>query len=187
VIEHTVRFDAACSSTSTARRHLAPRAIEDAGGWEHDTLTEDLDLSYRAQLRGWRFVYAPTSASPPSAARARRVQEPAAPLGQGLGAGRAQAARPHPARAIAAAHEARGGRAPDRQHGLSVRAGLALLLPLVARHGTLLPSGGTCRPSSVCTLSVILFYERSQRAIGRTAFQRLVDVRERWRWASACA
>src|SRR5438067_2305631 len=31
--------------------------IEDAGGWEHDTLTEDLDLSYRAQLRGWRFAY----------------------------------------------------------------------------------------------------------------------------------
>jgi cellulose synthase/poly-beta-1,6-N-acetylglucosamine synthase-like glycosyltransferase len=28
-----------------------------AGGWEHDTLTEDLDLSYRAQLAGWRFVY----------------------------------------------------------------------------------------------------------------------------------
>ena len=33
------------------------RAIEDAGGWEHETLTEDLDLSYRAQLRGWRFVF----------------------------------------------------------------------------------------------------------------------------------
>ncbi|MCB9030313.1 MAG: glycosyltransferase [Deltaproteobacteria bacterium] len=32
-------------------------AIEDAGGWQGDTLTEDLDLSYRAQLRGWRFVY----------------------------------------------------------------------------------------------------------------------------------
>ncbi len=31
--------------------------IEEAGGWQHDTLTEDLDLSYRAQLRGWRFVY----------------------------------------------------------------------------------------------------------------------------------
>lgn len=31
--------------------------IEDAGGWEHDTLTEDLDLSYRAQLKGWKFVY----------------------------------------------------------------------------------------------------------------------------------
>ena len=32
-------------------------AIGDAGGWQHDTLTEDLDLSYRAQLRGWRFVF----------------------------------------------------------------------------------------------------------------------------------
>ena len=32
-------------------------AIRDAGGWQHDTLTEDLDLSYRAQLGGWRFVY----------------------------------------------------------------------------------------------------------------------------------
>ncbi len=32
-------------------------AIEDAGGWQHDTLTEDLDLSYRAQLRGWQFVF----------------------------------------------------------------------------------------------------------------------------------
>ena len=32
-------------------------AIEEAGGWQHDTLTEDLDLSYRAQLAGWRFVY----------------------------------------------------------------------------------------------------------------------------------
>ena len=32
-------------------------AIADAGGWQHDTLTEDLDLSYRAQLKGWRFVF----------------------------------------------------------------------------------------------------------------------------------
>ncbi|MEM6767025.1 MAG: cellulose synthase family protein [Bacteroidota bacterium] len=31
--------------------------IEDAGGWEYDTLTEDLDLSYRAQLKGWKFRY----------------------------------------------------------------------------------------------------------------------------------
>lgn len=33
--------------------------IEDAGGWQDDTLTEDTDLSYRAQLRGWKFVYLP--------------------------------------------------------------------------------------------------------------------------------
>ena len=33
------------------------QAIEEAGGWQHDTLTEDTDLSYRAQLNGWKFVY----------------------------------------------------------------------------------------------------------------------------------
>lgn len=33
------------------------RCVEDAGGWQADTLTEDLDLSYRAQLRGWRLAY----------------------------------------------------------------------------------------------------------------------------------
>ncbi len=33
------------------------RAIEEAGGWQHDTLTEDTDLSYRAQLQGWKFIY----------------------------------------------------------------------------------------------------------------------------------
>ena len=33
------------------------RAIEEAGGWQHDTLTEDTDLSYRAQLKGWKFAY----------------------------------------------------------------------------------------------------------------------------------
>jgi cellulose synthase/poly-beta-1,6-N-acetylglucosamine synthase-like glycosyltransferase len=32
-------------------------AIVAGGGWQHDTLTEDLDLSYRAQLQGWKFVY----------------------------------------------------------------------------------------------------------------------------------
>lgn len=38
--------------------------IESAGGWTHDTLTEDLDLSYRAQLRGWRFVSLPLVVAP---------------------------------------------------------------------------------------------------------------------------
>jgi cellulose synthase/poly-beta-1,6-N-acetylglucosamine synthase-like glycosyltransferase len=35
------------------------QAIQDAGGWQHDTLTEDTDLSYRAQLHGWKFLYLP--------------------------------------------------------------------------------------------------------------------------------
>jgi cellulose synthase/poly-beta-1,6-N-acetylglucosamine synthase-like glycosyltransferase len=40
------------------------KAIEDAGGWQHDTLTEDMDLSYRAQLRGWQFMFLPDVLSP---------------------------------------------------------------------------------------------------------------------------
>src|SRR5437764_12784359 len=39
-------------------------AIDDAGGWQHDTLTEDLDLSYRAQLRGWQFIFVPGLIAP---------------------------------------------------------------------------------------------------------------------------
>jgi cellulose synthase/poly-beta-1,6-N-acetylglucosamine synthase-like glycosyltransferase len=38
--------------------------IEEAGGWQHDTLCEDLDLSYRAQLAGWRFMFLPHVVTP---------------------------------------------------------------------------------------------------------------------------
>ncbi len=38
--------------------------IQSAGGWQHDTLTEDLDLSYRAQLKGWQFVFVPEVVAP---------------------------------------------------------------------------------------------------------------------------
>jgi cellulose synthase/poly-beta-1,6-N-acetylglucosamine synthase-like glycosyltransferase len=38
--------------------------IETSGGWQHDTLTEDLDLSYRAQLEGWKFVFLPDLVTP---------------------------------------------------------------------------------------------------------------------------
>ncbi|MFQ5583018.1 MAG: glycosyltransferase family 2 protein, partial [Calditrichia bacterium] len=40
------------------------QAIIDAGGWQHDTLTEDLDLSYRSQLAGWKFIFLPEVISP---------------------------------------------------------------------------------------------------------------------------
>ncbi|MEM7449186.1 MAG: glycosyltransferase [Myxococcota bacterium] len=39
-------------------------AIIDAGGWQHDTVTEDMDLSFRAQLRGWQFVYVHEAIAP---------------------------------------------------------------------------------------------------------------------------
>lgn len=53
-------------------------AIEDAGGWSARTLTEDLDLSYRAQLRGWRAVYLEDVVVPqelPVSANAYRAQQ----------------------------------------------------------------------------------------------------------------
>jgi cellulose synthase/poly-beta-1,6-N-acetylglucosamine synthase-like glycosyltransferase len=40
------------------------RAIEDAGGWSADTLAEDLDLSIRLHLKGWRYIYVPTVVCP---------------------------------------------------------------------------------------------------------------------------
>jgi cellulose synthase/poly-beta-1,6-N-acetylglucosamine synthase-like glycosyltransferase len=43
---------------------LRRQMIDDAGGWQHETLTEDSDLSYRAQLKGWRFVYVPSLECP---------------------------------------------------------------------------------------------------------------------------
>ena len=44
--------------------HVARAVIEAAGGWQHDTLTEDLDLSYRAQLKGWKFLFLPDLVAP---------------------------------------------------------------------------------------------------------------------------
>src|SRR5574341_398096 len=52
--------------------------IEDAGGWQADTLSEDLDLSYRAQMRGWRIGYAPDVVVPgelPSQVEAFKKQQ----------------------------------------------------------------------------------------------------------------
>lgn len=58
VVEHEARHRAGCLFNFNGTAGVWRRAaIEEAGGWQHDTLTEDLDLSYRAQLRGWRFEY----------------------------------------------------------------------------------------------------------------------------------
>ena len=58
VIEHTARNRSGCFFNFNGTAGIWRRiAIDDAGGWSHDTLTEDMDLSYRAQLRGWEFVY----------------------------------------------------------------------------------------------------------------------------------
>ena len=65
VIEHTARHRSGRFFNFNGTGGIWRRsAISDAGGWQHDTLTEDMDLSYRAQLKGWRFVYLPDVVSP---------------------------------------------------------------------------------------------------------------------------
>src|ERR671912_2078772 len=65
VLEHGGRNRAGCFFNFNGTARVWRReVIPDAGGWQHDTLTEDLDLSYRAQLRGWRFVFLPDLVAP---------------------------------------------------------------------------------------------------------------------------
>jgi cellulose synthase/poly-beta-1,6-N-acetylglucosamine synthase-like glycosyltransferase len=60
IVEQTARSRAGLFINFNGTAGVWRRAcIEDAGGWQGDTLTEDLDLSYRAQLRGWRIAYLP--------------------------------------------------------------------------------------------------------------------------------
>lgn len=65
LVENTARFGAGCFFNFAGTGGIWRRAaIEAAGGWEHDTLTEDLDLSYRSQMAGYRFVYRPDILTP---------------------------------------------------------------------------------------------------------------------------
>jgi glycosyltransferase involved in cell wall biosynthesis len=65
LVENRARFAAGCLFNFSGTGGIWRRqAIVDAGGWQHDTLTEDLDLSYRAQLAGWKFVYRDDVVSP---------------------------------------------------------------------------------------------------------------------------
>ncbi len=58
VLEHTARNRSGRFFNFNGTAGIWRRStIDDAGGWEHHTLTEDLDLSYRAQLKGWKFRF----------------------------------------------------------------------------------------------------------------------------------
>ena len=58
VIEHTARHRSGRFFNFNGTAGIWRRScLEEAGGWQSDTLTEDLDISYRAQLAGWKFVY----------------------------------------------------------------------------------------------------------------------------------
>ncbi len=79
VVEHTARHRSGRFFNFNGTAGIWRRAcIADAGGWQHDTLTEDLDLSYRAQLRGWRFVFLRDQVVPaelPADMRAYKIQQ----------------------------------------------------------------------------------------------------------------
>ncbi len=58
VLEHSARSRSGVFFNFNGTAGMWRRAaIDEAGGWQHDTLTEDTDLSYRAQLKGWKFLY----------------------------------------------------------------------------------------------------------------------------------
>jgi cellulose synthase/poly-beta-1,6-N-acetylglucosamine synthase-like glycosyltransferase len=65
VLEHTARHRSGAFFNFNGTAGIWRRdTIRSAGGWQHDTLTEDLDLSYRAQLAGWKFVFLPQIVAP---------------------------------------------------------------------------------------------------------------------------
>lgn len=65
LVENRARFGAGLLFNFSGTGGIWRReAIAAGGGWEHDTLTEDLDLSYRAQLAGWKFIYRQDVVSP---------------------------------------------------------------------------------------------------------------------------
>ena len=133
VLEHGARSRAGVFFNFNGTAGMWRRqAIDDAGGWEHDTLTEDTDLSYRSQLKGWKFRYLQDVECPaelPIEMTAFKTQQ--ARWAKGL----IQCAKKDLAQGAAreglAAREDRSLVSPDRQHQLSAddRAFSALLLP----------------------------------------------------------
>lgn len=178
VIEHQARFERGLFFNFNGTAGLWRRAaIEAAGGWQADTLTEDLDLSYRAQLAGWRFVYAadvvaPAEVPPTLAAfqsQQHRWSRGSAQVLRKLGARILRSREPLAVKVEALAHL-------SSNIGYPLVLGVSLLLPL----GVLLDVranawvGGLA--FGLCTATVLAFYETSQRVIGRPLGARLADV-----------
>ena len=178
VIEHTVRHDSGLFFNFNGTAGIWRRAtIESAGGWQHDTLTEDLDLSYRAQLAGWKFVYAPTVAAPaevpPSLvsfkSQQHRWAKGSVQVARKLGWRILRADVPLRNKLEAVAHL-------TGNTGYPLVLALAVLLPLVVVEQERLSPLWHLGMFLLCTASVVAFYDRSQSALGRTGRARLRDV-----------
>jgi len=178
VIEHKVRHDRGLFFNFNGTAGIWRRAaIADAGGWEHDTLTEDLDLSYRAQLAGWKFVYAPLIVAPAEVppdiaafkSQQHRWAKGSVQVARKLGWRLLTSRQPLRVKLEAVMHL-------TGNSGYPLVLALAVFLPLsLSRQDRF---GGFLHLAmfTLCTLSVVFFYERSQRALGRTGWERLRDV-----------
>ena len=178
VIEHKVRFDDGLFFNFNGTAGIWRRkAIESAGGWQHDTLTEDLDLSYRAQLSGWKFVYAPFVVAPAEVppdiaafkSQQHRWAKGSVQVLRKLGWRILVSREPLRVKLEAAAHL-------SGNIGYPFVLLLAVLLPLASRQPTRLPSWVHPIVFTLCTLSVLAFYDRSQRAVGRPLLTRMRDT-----------
>ncbi|MCP3917883.1 MAG: glycosyltransferase [bacterium] len=178
VIEHKTRFDTGLFFNFNGTAGVWRRAaIDGAGGWQHDTLTEDLDLSYRAQLAGWRFVYASDVVAPAEVppgitafkSQQHRWSKGSVQVFKKLGRRIASSPQPLRVKLEAFAHLTGNVGYP----GVLL---LALLLPLASALPVRDFHLWQLSAFVLCTLSVGMFYEASQRAIGRPFGRRLRDT-----------
>lgn len=178
VIEHKVRFDTGAFFNFNGTAGVWRReAISTSGGWQHDTLTEDLDLSYRAQLAGWRFIYVPRVVAPAEVppdiaafkSQQHRWAKGSVQVLRKLGWRLIVSKEPLAVKLEALAHL-------SGNIGYPCVLLLALLLPLSPRAAQILPDWVHAGLFAVCTLSVFMFYERSQSAIDRPWRMRWKDI-----------
>lgn len=178
VIEHHVRCLSGLFFNFNGTAGVWRReAIEDAGGWEHDTLTEDLDLSYRSQMAGWRFVYLPSVVAdaelPPDVAAFKSQQarwaRGSAQVLRKLGGRIARADLPWRVKLEAFLHL-------THNIGYPLVPALAFLLPLVMLQPMEVSPWAHLALFCLCSVSIVVFYDKSQRATGRPLLRRLFDV-----------
>ncbi|RMG12565.1 MAG: glycosyltransferase [Deltaproteobacteria bacterium] len=181
-IEHAARYRSGAFFNFNGTAGIWRRgAIEAAGGWACDTLTEDLDLSYRAQLCGWRFVYVDAVRTPaelPSEIHAFKSQQ------RRWAKGSVQTARKLLGRIL----RARLPRHVTREAIFHLCANL--VWPLMVLLAILMPPAAAYRsghgmrqallvdlPVFFCaTVSVAVFYVSSQRGSGRSPARLWLEV-----------
>lgn len=178
VIEHKVRADEGLFFNFNGTAGIWRRqAIEDAGGWQHDTLTEDLDLSYRAQLAGWKFVFEHLVVAPAEVpfeisafkSQQHRWAKGSVQVARKLAPQIARADVPTRVKLEAAAHLL-------GNMGYPLVFLLSLLLPLAVYEQAQVSPIWHLLPFALCTASVVWFYDTSQSAIGRAWRLRIPDV-----------